>query len=499
MIRSTKKWGFTIYCFSIAAIFLLICSKSSPLYPMNDWVDVNCFFTIGKSLLDGLLPYRDLYEQKGPVLYFIYAIVALFSRKTYFFVYLLEVLTYGLFLFYSGKILKLYLRDNLLISLLVAIEGGLIVVSRAFAHGASVEEMCLFMSAYALFVTLRAMKENRVLSFREALICGIWAGFLLWIKYTMLGLYLGLAVFILIWYIGWGQKWRELFRTIGAFFIGLGAVSASVFLYFAANGAIGDLFTVYFYNNIFLYAKDPATSRLETIWTCLRSTVKFNHVYTYLFIPGALWALWMARKDIKIPLLIVLCASGLAFGTYWGGWAISYYGLVFAVFSVFGFVAIGTVADKIKLLSVFHASAFTKYALALIGVLSMTICCLTNGQNLYLIGKSRESMPQYRFAEIINEVDNATLLNFGFLDGGFYYAADVTPSCHFFCTLNVQAPDMWATQYASVEQAKTDFVVTRDRPLEDYHVDSSRYECVSTAEQYFEGKLRTYYLYRAIF
>ena len=29
--------------FLSALAVLLICSKSSPLYPMNDWVDVQCF------------------------------------------------------------------------------------------------------------------------------------------------------------------------------------------------------------------------------------------------------------------------------------------------------------------------------------------------------------------------------------------------------------------------------------------------------------------------
>ena len=61
-----KKHSFLLYCFALAALFLLIGSKSSPLYPMNDWVDVNCFFTMGKSLLAGKVPYVDLYEQKGP-------------------------------------------------------------------------------------------------------------------------------------------------------------------------------------------------------------------------------------------------------------------------------------------------------------------------------------------------------------------------------------------------------------------------------------------------
>lgn len=496
MIRFLKKHSFLLYCFLIAAGFLLVCSKSSPLYPMNDWVDVNCFFTMGKSLLKGQVPYRDLYEQKGPVLYFIYAALALFSRNSYFGVYLLEVLTYGLFLYYSGKIAGLYLREALTVWLLVTIEGGLIVISRAFAHGASVEEMCLFLSAYGLYVALHAMKKERALSFREACVCGVFAGILLWIKYTMLGLYLGLAVFILVWYLGWGLGWKALGKTIGGFFTGLGMVSAVVFLYFLLNGALGDLFTVYFYNNIFLYAREAEQPRLAAIWDCLKLTLKNNPSYNLLLIPGLIWALIRAAKDLRPLLLLSLCFCGLALGTYWGGWSISYYGLVFAVFAIFGLIAIGELVQRSKLPNILGSTRLLFALCTLVAVMAMMDVCLFWGRNLYMLGQKKETMPQYQFAKIIRETEDATLLNYGFLDGGFYYAADIIPNCRFFCILNVQAPDMWDTQRQYVAEGKVDYVVTRDKPLTEYQVDSSLYEYAAEGTQYFEGKLRTYYLYR---
>ena len=105
-------------------------------------------------------------------------------------------------------------------------------------------------------------------------------------------------------------------------------------------------------------------------------------------------------------------------------------------------------------------------------------------------------MPQYKFAQIINETEDAILLNFGFLDGGFYYAADVLPTCPFFCTFNINAPGMWDTQYEYVEEGKVDYVITRSRKLEKYHLDDSKYELVSTADMMFEGYNFRYYLYR---
>ena len=63
-----------IYCFIVSLLVLLLASKSSPLYPFNDWCDANAFFTMGKGLFNGKIIFKDLFEQKGPFLYLIYGI-----------------------------------------------------------------------------------------------------------------------------------------------------------------------------------------------------------------------------------------------------------------------------------------------------------------------------------------------------------------------------------------------------------------------------------------
>ena len=38
--RQFKRWVFPL-CVLFSAVFLLLCTKSSPLFPLNDWVDSN--------------------------------------------------------------------------------------------------------------------------------------------------------------------------------------------------------------------------------------------------------------------------------------------------------------------------------------------------------------------------------------------------------------------------------------------------------------------------
>lgn len=494
-----------LLCWSLllSALFIGLASKSSPLYPLNDWVDVNCFFTMGRSLLDGMVPYRDLYEQKGPVLYFIFAMISLFSRESYLGVYLLEVVTYGLFLFFSGLIAQLYLGKTRIVYLLTAIIAALLPMSWSFTHGGSVEQHSLFIIAYGLYSFLRAMQENRALSKEEALINGVFAGMLLWIKYTMLGVYLGLALFVLVWYLTTHQSWKQLFATIGHFLLGIAAVSSIVFVYFAINGALTDLFTCYFYNNIFLYPSEVEGSRLLLIAQCLTGAFKNNGCYAWMLMLGIVWTAWNFYEDWRTALLLILSFLGLTLGTYWGCKPWDYYGFIFAAYAIFGLIGIVQLLRLLDLrkvlVKVFHDSPIPFFAALAVTMALLISSAFSHNQNMYLSSYAREDTVQYRFAKTIQAVDNPTLLNYGFLDGGFYYASGAKPACRYFCYYNVAPSDMWQSQKECIENGDADFIVTRKYPLSNYSPDSSKYQLVDQAAFPFRENLNyTYYLYQRL-
>ena len=71
---------------------------------------------------------------------------------------------------------------------------------------------------------------------------------------------------------------------------------------------------------------------------------------------------------------------------------------------------------------------------------------------------------QYRFAKIINQQEDATLLNYGFLDWGFYTAAGVAPHLKYYHLANMPLEELHSEQDRYVREGLSDFVVTR-RPL----------------------------------
>ncbi len=503
---STKKWWqrynpLLLFSFLISTLFLLVCTKSSPLYPMNDWVDVNCFFTMGKSILHGIVPYAELYEQKGPVLYFMYAIAALISDQSFIGVFLLEVVTFGLFLYFSGKIARIYLGESALVYFIIVFLAALIPISPAFSHGGGCEELCLFMLAYSLHSVLLALHEKRTLTFREAFINGIFAAAVLYIKFTILGFYIGLAAFVLFWYLLDGFKWKELLITIGQFLLGVAALSSVVFGYFFIHGAVDDFMRVYFYNNLNLYPQETEQSKWELIEQCVETMFKYNTTFGWMIWLGLLLFAMQIKQHWKGLVMVLMSFIGLVIGTYWGGRGYTYYGLIVAAFCVFGLIAIGKALQLAEDSRAFGKLLGTSVFRAVIMVLLVFLLLnhsYDKSSNTYLMDYEKEDVPAYRFAKIINTVDDAKILNYGFLDGGFYYASDVLPSCEFFCTLNIDAPDMWAIQRACIQSGSVDFVITRTYTLDQYSATSKGYELVDQCTCYFEGVDFTYYLYQRI-
>ena len=138
--KRTIHWN-VLYILLLAAVSITLLSKSSPFYPFNDWVDANCFFTVGKSMLYGIVPYRDLYEQKGPLLYALYALCYPISHRTFLGGWLLEIAAAWAFLSLAWKshLLLTGRRDPIFLFLTAA----LVYTAPAFLKGGSAEELSL--------------------------------------------------------------------------------------------------------------------------------------------------------------------------------------------------------------------------------------------------------------------------------------------------------------------------------------------------------------------
>ena len=67
-----KSFLFILILFIISVLFVLIMSYStSPLYPYYFGGDSAQFQTIGKGWSMGMIPYKNMFDHKGPIIFFV--------------------------------------------------------------------------------------------------------------------------------------------------------------------------------------------------------------------------------------------------------------------------------------------------------------------------------------------------------------------------------------------------------------------------------------------
>lgn len=479
-VQFSIKETFMILLTAVLTITLL--SKSSPCYPLNDWVDTNIFLSVGKSILHGHVLYVDIYEQKGPLLFFIFILPALISETSFIGVYFLEIISCFFFLYYSYKIARFFSCKE---SLLFLPAYAFIIFSTiSFAHGGSVEELCLPFFTCSIYFLLDMFKtKNESLPIKRAFIVGVFIGCVFWIKYTMLGLFFGMALIIIVLYCK-DRSISELWRTALAVIAGFFLVSVPVLVYFIANDALSDLWHVYFYNNLFLYNVSDNVGIIQREISNFSYSLYLNKAVFLLVLFGALALVPDDRKLFVSYLLCMLSAAFLIFVRT----IYIYYPFLLCAFAPVGY---GCICRILKKHSIRIKNSKITLPIAILCALAICISCFHSSTNRYLFGESKKNLPQYKMAVLINESEEKTILNYGILDVGLYTTTGTVPNTRYFCRFNVQDPDQYLEQDRYIAEGIVNFVVTRDSELI-----APNYTMIDIESYHFEGQNHTYYLYQ---
>ena len=453
-----------------ATVTITFVSTSSPLYPFNPWDDANCFFTLGRGIIHGRVPYRDLYEQKGPLLYFLYAFAAVISEKSFTGAWIIECVAASVYSVYSWKIIKLLTGASGHLITVVPLLTGIIYTSKLFNFGGNAEELCFPLITIALYFGLKAVIEGDCIpSGKEALFTGIITGALFWIKYTFTGFTLGFIVFILIVAVR-NKAFKKLWSLVWRFLLGFAAVSAPILLYFLVNRALGALWEAYFYNNIFLYYNGIKTYGIASI-PLIRNLYFpargfFNIAMIYkaygVMLLLTLSSLFFINKKyrLKVILFSVITFVPLACLTFSRAAFIYYYGYIFAYGFCMGTIPLVKLIIWIENKAKTKKDLITKFIAATLVILSMLSVALS--KNTYLMFKPKSFLNQFRIAETINQTPEAKILTYKVMDSGFFTAAGLLPVNRFYCFLNLESfyPAISEEQHRLIEEGYFDYIVT---------------------------------------
>ena len=526
----------------MALLVMTFCCCFSPLYSTNTWCSPACYHTVGKSLWSGLLPYRDLYEHKGPLVYALYSLATLISYKSFLGMYLLS-LPFAFFFFYFSR-KALHVLVNRSIDPWFAIVGIGIYCATCYFCGGSVEELLLPFLAYALYVGViclggrnadnvvfqagadatrrvptnrqsfflglgvaeclggrnadkavsqsgadatrrvptnrqsfflglgaaeclcgrnadKAVSQSgadatrRVPTSRQSFFLGLGVAVVLWTKFNILAFYFAYGLFFIFYSIRHHQV-RDFLRALLPAFFGFLSVTLPVVIFYVFNGALGDLFQVYFHDNLFLYmdagdmmAVEQVDGPIGQLATIVGLNVRDNALF---FLVILLAALWLGRKNAALSWLYVLTFAFTALFIFIKPDYYKYYCFILAVFvpyCVLPLSALAWPAGKGKML-------FLKGAVVVLAV----VLVLTGSDNLWKMKLQKDDYIQFRFARTIMKEPSPTLLNYYCQDQGVFAVTGIVPTNRFYCDFNNSLSDVHQEQDSIVSCRGVQFVVS---------------------------------------
>ncbi|AYE39061.1 teichoic acid glycosyl transferase [Companilactobacillus zhachilii] len=447
---------------------LIVCSfaiGSSPIYRTNPWVDSNAMLTMGKAMLNGNIPFKDIIDQRGPVLYAIFALGALIRKNSFSGVFLMQVVNVLAIYVLTWKMANNF-KFKLIDSKWIALMGPMVLFStNAFSFSGSPEEFAFTSILYLLLVINRVKQNVENITLKEFFLLGINLSLVFWNKFSMVGAFVG----FFIWVAGlliYKKQFMKLAKVVLISLLGFMTVTILVFIYFAINNAWGDLIQIYFVQNLTSYGKSNQTLLMK-LWSLL--FLLGQEISEHVVVAGLIVAGWIKAFYNKksVILEIVLFLSTILFVAL-QHWINEYYNLVWISFLIVSLLRLTNIklsnSEDIKKI---------KLPIQILVVMSLILLPFVNNKDLSkLIIRGEDSSimhyqynAQPQFAQIMRSKEkHPKLLMINDLDEGFYLSADTLPTTKYWQKLNMtyeQLPRMYNSFNQDLKNKKVDFVIVR--------------------------------------
>lgn len=269
---------------------LFFSETTSPLY--HDWgYDSAMFQTIGKYWAEGTLPYTGLFDHKGPIIFLINAAGYALAGRTG--VFALQVV----FLAASEWLAYRMLRPRF--SRAVALGAALllpVVLAANWSEGNTTEEYILpllFASYSYIYIYIDGIYKNNCVEHkpRYAFLYGVCFAFALMTRVTnALGVCVGVAIITVL--LAVRGRWRNLAANAAAFIAGAAVLIVPLCVYFAAHGALYDMwYGTLLFNLDYSAASGTEISGLVSLLVLLR-----RNIAGWCLIFAAAWGLVFKKR-----------------------------------------------------------------------------------------------------------------------------------------------------------------------------------------------------------
>lgn len=363
--------------FTIFVYFVI--SPDSYMHNLTSHLDSSCFFMCGKAWMNGMVPYVDFADSKGPLLWLIYGIGYLISPYDFVGVYWMGVLFYSLILFFCYKIGCL-LTNNKRAGLAVAF---VMIVSYFFNYfEPKPESWCQLPIAASLYYMLREILSPTGKSSRQVgIVLGISFMSAVLIKWSIAVMMLSFSISLL--YILLRRK-----QTVVPFLLYFAISAFLVFLpfliYMLATNSFGAFIQEYFLNTGQSVSKG---GKLGFIVSYFTDDLKAQFLKAQYLVTFTVYALYLVfaflyyRKHREITILPVLCGVFfLALSIKFPHW--NYYKTVNSTFAIF--LVLFVVEIMVKHIRLHQKALFVIALISAFTALSIdTMTCISRKDSIY--------------------------------------------------------------------------------------------------------------------
>ncbi|WP_203639324.1 teichoic acid glycosyl transferase [Levilactobacillus wangkuiensis] len=461
----------------IGIFMMAFCSYTSPAYYFDTSPDNNAFFTVGKAMMHGITPYKDIFEQKGPYVYLLHGLAYLVSHRSFILIFVVEIGVLVAAMILTFKIARVMKLAELPAFLVAMLSPMLFLYHPYYNYGDTVEFFTLPLLLSLIYLIFLLDQHQLTVSPWWFFAQGLFVGIVFLAKYTLLGawiaFYLAYGGYLLV-----KKQWRLLGQLV--LWSGAGFLLATVpwLIYFLATGSLGSFINVYILFNTKVYM----TSSVSFFSNLIQSTILVANFYLsdvfffLLGVGGTLLILFqrtiLTRRLTRVLYLLVFLGTDLlALYGYQTGSLYQYYQLVYFAFFVvpfiyflnlfFNWVRLPSVDDPFIILSTLVLSFFL-----VLGVNDNVTVSRLFPNNAAITKRSTrkpQQPAQVEFGNIMRQQSaHPTLLNYGSIDMGFYTAADAVPTTYYFQNYNIPekaAPQILRAQRRVIQRHQVQWVV----------------------------------------
>ena len=439
-LRNHPSLRTLLLCALYAFVLLFFLSPDSYLRDLYYRCDSAIFFMCGKAWMNGMIPYVDFADSKGPLLWLIYGLGYLLNHHSYVGVFWISILFYTATLYIAYKLSRLFLEPRpaaLCVALL-----PFVLFFFYWHFEVRAEDFCYPFVLFCLYTLCRVIKEEAIHRKTYIWLCiGMGISFMAcllmkWNIAAMIGCPM-LCVFILSF------KRKVWLLCLVSMVAGAVVLALPFVIYFLAFADIGAMIDEYFVNT--LLTMHGKTNILDSL-TFDRQMVIIEKL-TFALLVGMLLFTWRYMRYFWLLLCYLIFRVGL--GTAGVGW---YYFAILTPFALFFIIAAVS----------FFFSKFPRLEGYTTAWTALAILLTIGGDILHVnaIFKDASVVRQefYQAEYIMSQVEKPKIFWHTAYESGLGISAGSLPACRYWTRQNWATEEMDAAREEALRQRKPDFI-----------------------------------------